>query len=249
MSSKLDSIVNELVVPFTMIPNDILSDSLLSLKQKGMLCYLISLPKGWTIYKSELESHFTDGRESISNAIEDLVELGFVSKVEKPKEKGKFSGFTYTVLPLRVNRNGLSATDNPQLINTNNSNTYEEIDSKLSNAEFPSETSAVVLPSLTDMDKCRMFIQKFNDTKLIKGKRGQYKDSASICGQLKQRLKKYKSAEIFKALLIAMKDSYHIDTKFKYITPEYILREKILERYLNQETDEIVTTEKRTLVH
>jgi hypothetical protein len=114
----MDEFKNEIKIPFTMVPNGILQDPNLSLKQKGMMCYLISLPNGWKIYKTELEKHFTDGRESISNAIEDLVNLGFIDKVEKPKDQGKFSGFTYTVKPLRENRYGLSATDNPSLINT-----------------------------------------------------------------------------------------------------------------------------------
>ena len=243
-----DNIKNELVVPFTMIPNEILNDPNLSLKQKGMIAYLISLPKGWTIYKNELESHFTDGRESISNAIEDLVELGFISKEENPKESGKFSGFTYTVLPLRVFRNGSTATVNPQLINTNNSNTlFSNVDSKLSTAELPSATTA---GHLSDSEKCRLFIEKFNELKVVNGKKGKYQPNSSLCGSLKQRLKNYKTADIFRALKIAMADDHHIKNKFKYITPEYMLRPNILERFLNtEESEEESTTPKRGLVY
>lgn len=167
----MDKIENELVIPYTMVPNEVLQNPELSLKQKGMLCYLISLPKGWKIYKSELESRFTDGRESISNAIEDLVKLGFLGKTENPKEQGKFSGFTYTVKPLRVNRNGSTATENPQLINTNKEITNKEKNiinnillSKIKISDLPQDKN-----SLMYFDIATKFVSAFMANKIYLG--------------------------------------------------------------------------------
>lgn len=51
---------------------------------------------------------------------------------------------------------------------------------------------------------------------------------------LDARLKDYTKDEIKKAITIAHKDEYHISTDFKYLTPEFILREDKLEKFLNQ---------------
>lgn len=53
---------------------------------------------------------------------------------------------------------------------------------------------------------------------------------------LRNRLKKYTKVEIMAAIATAHKDQYHIDTKFQYLTPEFILREDKLEKFLNQQT-------------
>jgi hypothetical protein len=53
---------------------------------------------------------------------------------------------------------------------------------------------------------------------------------------LRSRLKKYTKIEIMAAIATAHKDQYHIDTKFKHLTPEFILREDKLEKFLNQQT-------------
>ena len=142
----MDEIKNEMVIPYTIIPNEILRNNRLSLKQKGMMCYLLSLPKDWVIFKSELQKHFTDGRDSISVAIDDLVDLGYITKKEKPKEQGKFNGFIYIINPLNStvteNPNWLTVTENPSLINTNKENTNKELISSFEKfwALYPNKT-------------------------------------------------------------------------------------------------------------
>ena len=91
-----------------------------------------------------------------------------------------------------------------------------------------------------------MFVEKFNKTKVVNGKPSKYRSNKSLCSALKNRLKVYDPKLIIKALQVAMSDEYHIKTNFKYVTPEYILRENILERYVNIETEE---EEERGLVH
>lgn len=51
---------------------------------------------------------------------------------------------------------------------------------------------------------------------------------------LKARLKEYSKTEILQAITNAHLDSYHIETDFKYLTPEFILRPDKLEKFLNQ---------------
>ena len=50
---------------------------------------------------------------------------------------------------------------------------------------------------------------------------------------LKARLKIYSKEQIQQAIQNAHKEDYHITTNFKYLTPELILREDKLERFIN----------------
>jgi len=77
-------------------------------------------------------------------------------------------------------------------------------------------------------EKCSQFIKKFNE---IRGTK--YQDTEKVKTKLKARLKKYTGSNIIAALKVAIKDQMHIEQNFVYLTPEYILREEILERYLN----------------
>jgi hypothetical protein len=50
---------------------------------------------------------------------------------------------------------------------------------------------------------------------------------------LKARLKDYSKDQIIKAIELAHKDQFHIDSGFKHLTPEFILRPDKLEKFLN----------------
>lgn len=61
-----------------------------------------------------------------------------------------------------------------------------------------------------------------------------FKATDNVKTKLKARLKTYSKTEIFEAIKAAHKDEYHIKTKFKFLTPEFILREDKLDKFLNQ---------------
>lgn len=110
------------------------------------------------------------------------------------------------------------------------SNTLNTLSSNLKvELSTPTQTTVVLSAS----DKCHLFVDKFNSIKKSK-----YKANAKLCKALTERLKTYKSSEILKALSNAMKDDFHIKTKLRHITPEFILREDKLEKFLNQEFEE-----------
>lgn len=77
-------------------------------------------------------------------------------------------------------------------------------------------------------EKCSQFILKFNQLRGTK-----YQATDKVITKLKARLKKYTGSKIITALKVAINDPMHIEQNFVYLTPEYILREEILERYLN----------------
>ena len=80
-----------------MVPTDFLRDSRISLKAKGLLSFLLSLPSDWVIYKTKLTEHFSDGKESINSAWLELEALGYIQSVRMIGENGLSRGFNYIV--------------------------------------------------------------------------------------------------------------------------------------------------------
>ncbi len=73
------------------------------------------------------------------------------------------------------------------------------------------------------------FIEAFN----LKRK-SNFKPIGSVKKKYEARLKEgYTSKQLMMALLTAMKDDFHRENNFKYLTPEFICRSDKLERYLN----------------
>ena len=81
-------------------------------------------------------------------------------------------------------------------------------------------------------DKCKGFIEKFNELRSSK-----FQATDKVKKALKARLNKYTGVQIIAALRTAIKDPKHIEDNFLYLTPEFILREDIIERYSNVKGD------------
>ena len=82
---------------FSIIYNDCFKDDSISLQAKGLFAYIMTLPADWEIHKTELINHFSNGRDAIIKAFNELVEKGYIT-VEKTKgEKGQFGKNIYKV--------------------------------------------------------------------------------------------------------------------------------------------------------
>jgi hypothetical protein len=99
--------------PYVMVNKGYLEDKEISFKAKGLLTYLLSRPDDWKVYISHLKKISTDGRDSVGNAIKELMKKGYITRSETPKSKGKYTGYKYTVFESPKNRNGLTATEKP----------------------------------------------------------------------------------------------------------------------------------------
>jgi len=64
--------------PFARVPRDTLQDEGLSLKAKGIIALLASLPPDWTVYQSHLVKVSTDGRDALRSGLEELEEAGYL---------------------------------------------------------------------------------------------------------------------------------------------------------------------------
>lgn len=109
---------------FTMISNSILRDKELSMKDRGVLCTICSLPDGWEFSIAGLSSIVSDGKDSIRASLLKLEKLGYIKRTQSRGEGGKFISEvevfterdTMADFPTRLNRYGQVDTDEPTRI-------------------------------------------------------------------------------------------------------------------------------------
>ncbi|WP_288886461.1 DUF6017 domain-containing protein [uncultured Eubacterium sp.] len=127
---------------FTMISNTILRDKELSMKDRGVLCTICSLPDGWKFSIEGLSAIVTDGVDAIRASVIKLEKMGYMTRSKTRGKDGKYTseievytkrktigdlpsrenrhGKSGTANPSRENHGGLSVTENPAQYNTDN---------------------------------------------------------------------------------------------------------------------------------
>ena len=117
---------------FTVIDNAIFKDRTLSLKAKGLLCQMLSLPDGWEFSVEGLTKLSTDGRSAVASALNELQEAGYFRR-ESIRSGNRIAGVEYVISEV-PNADFLIAenltaekliAENPTQLNTNKSKTKE----------------------------------------------------------------------------------------------------------------------------
>lgn len=90
---------NDVKDKYTQIPNDLITDSNLSMGAKVLYCYISSKPTGWQIWNSEIQKTLNIHRkETIAKYWKELIENNWVSRESNKSENGKFTGgYTYVI--------------------------------------------------------------------------------------------------------------------------------------------------------
>lgn len=65
---------------FGQAPNELLNDSAISLKAKGLYVFMQSKPEDWVFSLDRIAFQNKDGKDSVRNAIYELVEAGYLTK-------------------------------------------------------------------------------------------------------------------------------------------------------------------------
>jgi uncharacterized phage protein (TIGR02220 family) len=82
---------------FTIISNSILRDKNLTMAEKGLLCYLISLPDNFIIHKTNLVNSFANGYDAISTVFDELCKKGFIEVTMIANNGGVGIDFEYNI--------------------------------------------------------------------------------------------------------------------------------------------------------
>lgn len=143
---------------YTCISNDIFRSEL-SLKARGMLCTMLSLPDDWEFSENGLQAILKDGQTSIRSAIKELEGAGFLSRTRERDESGRMGKCVWIVCDY-------PRFENPNLGNSNLGNgpqlsTKESSTNKPTTKESKRETRhkygeySNVLLSDTDLAKLK----------------------------------------------------------------------------------------------
>lgn len=121
---------------YTNVNNTIFRDQRLSLKARGLLCTMLSLPDCWEFSENGLQSILpADGKTSIRTALKTLEDCGYLVR-RQLREKGKMAGWEWEIFdtpqgfekpqsenPITVN----PKSENQPQLNTKQSTTEESI--------------------------------------------------------------------------------------------------------------------------
>lgn len=124
---------------YTVMANHHLRDERLSLKSKGLLSLILSLPDDWRISIEGMTQFSADGKDAIRSAIRELTDAGYITRAQTHSEAGTFSGYDYIVhetpaaspssgFPtMEKPTTGNPTTENPTLRNTDRLSTIPPI--------------------------------------------------------------------------------------------------------------------------
>ena len=88
---------------YTVMANYHLRDKRLSLKAKGLLSVMISLPAEWDYTLAGLAYISKEGVSAIRAAIQELEENGYVTRARLRNEAGQLGDTEYTIIELQQN--------------------------------------------------------------------------------------------------------------------------------------------------
>lgn len=142
---------------YTVMSNTHLQDKSLSLKAKGLLSVMLSLPEDWEYSVLGLVALSKDGKDAIMSTIDELSAAGYINITKTRSSDGRFA-FEYDIYetPNRESRCGKSESVNPPLYNTKDkvlrTNVEDNNNTRISTTSSPN-TSNVIISSTTKKEK------------------------------------------------------------------------------------------------
>lgn len=116
---------------FTVMSNYHFKEKKMSLKAKGLLSLMLSLPEDWDYSVAGLTKLSKDGRDGVMTALGELEKFGYLTRTRLVNDKGQFDGIEYNIFespqekpvaekPISANSiSENSMSENPTQLNTN----------------------------------------------------------------------------------------------------------------------------------
>ena len=172
---------------YTVMSNFHLKDKRLSLKAKGLLSQMLSLPDDWDYTLSGLSYINRESKDAIRSAVNELETAGYIRRRQTTDASGKFAANEYTIFerplegepmldkpssenPITVNPSAVNPLpENPTQLNTKKSNTQKQNTHGSNTDSIPfRDCAADCLPerkgrdamSLTEIESYRELIQE-----------------------------------------------------------------------------------------
>lgn len=104
---------------YTVIDNGIFKDKTLSMKAKGLLCQMLSLPDNWDYSIAGLVTLVNDGESAVRSALKELKDAGYFRR-EQVRKDGKIAKIEYVISEIKNCEN--LVVENPQQENLKQEN-------------------------------------------------------------------------------------------------------------------------------
>lgn len=187
---------------YTVMSNYHLRDKSLSLKAKGLLSQMLSLPEDWDYTLAGLSFINRESKDAIRSAINELEKAGYIIRHQTTDASGKFAGNEYIIhespiesepllekplsgFPTTDNPStGKPSTENPTQINIEKLNTQKSITDGSITDSIPFRGTAAKPPepkrretmSLTEMESYRELILENIEYDCLKQRFGTYRE-------------------------------------------------------------------------
>ena len=124
---------------YSIIANYHFKEKEMSLKSKGLLSLMLSLPDTWNYSISGLTKLSKDGKDSVMSALAELEDFGYLKRTRLTNSKGQFSGVQYDIFEQPQPKEPVAANQNSAKSDEDNSN-----------AEKPSQLNTNLINHLKD---------------------------------------------------------------------------------------------------
>lgn len=112
---------------YTRIDNDLIQNPDISLKAKGLMAYMLSVPDDWDYSIAGLSVMCKEGKSSIRSAIMELMEHGYITRSLARKGNGTIDGYEYVVYEVPQPSCEKPTTDKPSTENPSSENRTQQI--------------------------------------------------------------------------------------------------------------------------
>ena len=160
---------------FTVMSNYHFKEKGMSLKAKGLLSLMLSLPDDWDYSVSGLVTLSKDGKDSVMTALAELEKFGYLTREQLVNEKGQFNGVQYNIFEEPQQEVAVSAkshsvkeksakqdAEKPPQLNTNPSITNENKDIKelstKSGGLIPDEIYEILIDDVEDNELRELYM-------------------------------------------------------------------------------------------
>lgn len=160
---------------YTVMSNTHFKEREMSLKAKGLLSMMLSLPDEWDYSIAGLVTLSKDGKDSVMNALIELEELRYLRRTRIVDEKGRFAGYDYDIYETPYAESPQTEnpyaekpnTENPPQLNTNKSST-NKLNTKDKKKERKNTSYDDILSSVEDESLRDLYLEYIKMRKLIK---------------------------------------------------------------------------------
>jgi hypothetical protein len=124
---------------YTVMSNNHFKEKEMSLKAKGLLSLMLSLPDDWDYSINGLATLSKDGKHSVMEALKELERFGYLIRVRITNEKGQFKGYDYDIFehPVKVESYPQTDVENPVVDDDVNGPSYASPNSGKPYSENP----------------------------------------------------------------------------------------------------------------